>query len=64
MNYYAIEANEDINGLFWYWTYSNELTCDPSKACNFDTEDQAKNFMKENNIYECDFHVQKMYKGI
>lgn len=63
MNYYAIESNKIENGLYWYLTYYDELTYDPSKVYNFDTEKQALDFMKENNIFEDDFHVQKMYKG-
>ena len=63
MNYYAIESNNIENGLYIYLAYSDELTYDPSKAYNFDTEKEALDFMEENNISKTDFHVQKMYKG-
>lgn len=62
MNYYAIESRTIKDGLYMYLTNSDELTYDPSKAYNFDTENQAKEFMKENHISENDFHIQKMYK--
>ena len=62
MTYFAIESNKIENGLYWYLTHYDELTYDPSKAYNFDTEKQALDFMEENNISKNDFHVQKMYK--
>ena len=56
--------NKIKDGLYWYLTYFDELTYDPSIAYTFDTEKEALDFMKENNIFKTDFHAQKMYKGI
>lgn len=47
MNYYAIESNNIENGLYMYLTHFDELTYDPSKAYNFDTEKQALDFMEK-----------------
>ena len=49
--YYCIEQNK-IDKLYMYLTQFDELTYDPSKAYQFDTEDEAKKFMKENGISE------------
>lgn len=58
--YYTIEQNK-VDKLYMYLTYFNELTYDPSKAYQFNTEEEAKKFMKENNTSEHDFHIQRMY---
>ena len=58
--YYCIEQNK-VDKLYIYLTQFDELTYDPSKAYQFDTEDEAKSFMKENGISENDFHIQRMY---
>lgn len=58
--YYTIEQNK-VDKLYMYLTYFDELTYDPSKAYQFNTEEETKKFMKENNISEKDFHIQRMY---
>lgn len=63
MTYFTIESNKIEDGLYWYLAHYDELTYDPFKAYNFDTEKQALDFMVENSISKNDFHVQKMYKG-